>query len=69
MLQNKDEERKKLQAEKERLDKEIARSRDILSNAGFLAKAPKEKIEAEQRKLEDYQKQQDVVTARLDALN
>jgi valyl-tRNA synthetase len=69
MLQNKEEERKKLTAEKERLDKEIARSRGILSNAGFLAKAPKQKIDAEQQKLEDYQKQQAVVTARLDALN
>ena len=61
-------ERTKMNAERERLEKEVARSRGILSNQGFLAKAPKQKIEAEQKKLEDYEKQLNVVLARLQEL-
>ena len=61
-------ERTKMNAERERLEKEVARSRGILSNQGFLAKAPKQKIEAEQKKLEDYEKQLNVVLARLKEL-
>ena len=61
-------ERSKMNAERERLEKEVARSRGILSNQGFLAKAPKQKIEAEQKKLEDYEKQLNVVLGRLKEL-
>ena len=61
-------ERIKMNAEKERLEKEVGRSRGILSNQGFLAKAPKQKIEAEQKKLEDYEKQLNVVLGRLKEL-
>ncbi len=61
-------ERAKMNSEKERLEKEVARSRGILSNQGFLAKAPKQKIEAEQKKLEDYEKQLNVVLGRLSEL-
>jgi valyl-tRNA synthetase len=61
-------ERTKMNAERERLEKEVTRSRGILSNQGFLAKAPKQKIEAEQKKLEDYEKQLNVVLARLKEL-
>ena len=61
-------ERAKMNTEKERLEKEVARSRGILSNQGFLAKAPKQKIEAEQKKLEDYEKQLNVVLGRLSEL-
>ena len=61
-------ERTKMNSERERLEKEVARSRGILSNQGFLAKAPKQKIEAEQKKLEDYEKQLNVVLARLKEL-
>ncbi len=61
-------ERTKMNAERERLEKEVARSRGILSNQGFLAKAPKQKIEAEQKKLEDYEKQLNVVLGRLQEL-
>ena len=61
-------ERTKMNAERERLEKEVAHSRGILSNQGFLAKAPKQKIEAEQKKLEDYEKQLNVVLARLKEL-
>ena len=48
------EEMKKLEAEKERLEKEVERSNKILSNQGFLNKAPKEKIQEEKEKLEKY---------------
>ena len=52
-----------------RLENEIKRSTGILSNQGFLAKAPAAKVENEKKKLEDYKKQYDVVIARLQALN
>ena len=59
----------KLTSEKARLESEIKRSTGILSNQGFLAKAPAAKVENEKKKLEDYKKQYDVVIARLQALN
>ncbi len=59
------EEIKKLTAEKERLEKEIARSNGILSNEGFLKKAPAQKVETERRKLDEYQKQYQTVCGRL----
>ena len=61
-------EKAKMNAEKERLEGELKRSRGILSNQGFLAKAPKAKIEQEQKKLEDYEKQLNVVLSRLQEL-
>ena len=61
-------ERAKMNSEKERLEKEVARSRGILSNQGFLAKAPQQKIDAEKKKLEDYEKQLNVVLGRLSEL-
>ena len=62
------EEIKKLNAEKERLEKEIARSSGILSNPGFLKKAPAAKVELEKKKLEEYQQQYQTVLNRLNAL-
>ncbi len=62
-------EKAKMNSEKERLENEVKRSRGILSNQGFLAKAPKQKIEAEQKKLEDYEKQLNVVLGRLNELS
>ena len=62
------EEIKKLNAEKERLEKEIARSSGILSNPGFLKKAPATKVELEKKKLEEYQQQYQTVLNRLNAL-
>ncbi|NCB33855.1 MAG: valine--tRNA ligase, partial [Erysipelotrichia bacterium] len=55
----------KLSAEQTRLEQEVSRSTHILSNQGFIAKAPKEKIDIEKHKLEDYQKQLGIITARL----
>ena len=59
---------KKLEAEIERLKSEIARSTGILSNEGFIAKAPAAKIENEKQKLEAYQKQYAVIEERLNVL-
>ena len=53
---------------KERLEKEISRGKGILSNAGFLAKAPEAKVQAEKNKLADYEKQFEAVCARLNLL-
>ena len=63
------EEIKKLSAEKERLEKEIARSNGILSNQGFLSKAPAAKIESEKKKREEYEKQYQTVCDRLKQLS
>ncbi len=62
------EEIRKLTAEKERLEKEIARSNGILSNEGFLKKAPAQKVEVERRKLDEYQKLYQTVCDRLNQL-
>ena len=67
-LSNPEEEIKKLEAEIERLKSEIARSTGILSNQGFIAKAPAVKIENEKQKLEAYQKQYAVIEERLNVL-
>lgn len=67
-LSNPEEEIKKLEAEIERLKSEIARSTGILSNQGFIAKAPAAKIENEKQKLEAYQKQYVVIEERLNVL-
>ena len=67
-LSNPEEEIKKLEAEIERLKSEIARSTGILSNQGFIAKAPAAKIENEKQKLEAYQKQYAVIEERLNVL-
>ena len=61
-------EKTKLNAEKARLENEVKRSKGILSNQGFLAKAPKAKIETEEKKLADYEKQLNVVLTRLSEL-
>ena len=58
----------KLTAEKERLESEIRRSTGILSNPGFLKKAPAAKVENEKQKLEAYQKQYAVIMDRLSVL-
>ena len=51
-----EEEKARLENEKKRLELEVQRSNKILSNQGFIAKAPKEKIEEEREKLEKYTK-------------
>ena len=52
---------KKLNQEKTRLEGELMRSKNMLSNERFLSKAPKDKIDAEKAKQESYQKQYDEI--------
>ncbi|MCI9177155.1 MAG: valine--tRNA ligase [Clostridia bacterium] len=49
------EERKRLQGEKAKLELEVQRSEKMLSNPGFINKAPEAKIKEEKEKLEKYQ--------------
>lgn len=53
-LIDKEEERKRQEEEKARLQQEIARCEKMLSNPGFVNKAPQAKIEEEKAKLEKY---------------
>ena len=53
-LINFEEERNRLNSEKERLEKEVARCEKMLSNPGFVNKAPQTKIDEEKAKLEKY---------------
>ena len=49
-----EEERKRLEEEKTRLESEVARCEKMLSNPGFMNKAPQSKIDEEKAKLEKY---------------
>ena len=61
-------EKQRLQAEKERLEKEVQRGEKMLSNPGFVAKAPEKKIQEEKQKLENYQAMLKEVVERLAAM-
>ena len=63
-----EEEMKKLNAEKIRLEKELERSHKMLGNPGFVAKAPEAKINAEKEKLSAYEKQYQAILDRIAAL-
>ena len=54
--------------EKEKLEAELERSKKILSNKGFIAKAPKEKIDEEKAKQEKYSTMLEEVNSRLKSL-
>lgn len=64
----KEEQVAKLQKKEQALLSEIARGEKMLSNPGFLAKAPKAKVELEQGKLEDNRKQLQEVRKLLQSL-
>ena len=49
-----EQERKRLQGEQKRLEGEVARCEKMLSNPGFMNKAPQSKIDEEKAKLEKY---------------
>jgi valyl-tRNA synthetase len=49
-----EEEKKRLEAEKTRLEGEVARGEKMLSNPGFVSKAPETKINEEKEKLANY---------------
>ena len=60
--------RANLLKEEEKLVFEVSRSQKMLANPGFIAKAPKEKIDAETEKLNANQAKLDTVRARLKEL-
>ena len=64
----KEEQAAKLQKKEQALLSEIARGEKMLSSPGFLAKAPKAKVELEQGKLEDNRKQLQEVRKLLESL-
>ena len=55
-LVNLEEERKRLEVEKLRLEGEVARCEKMLSNPGFVNKAPEAKVKEEKEKFEKYKK-------------
>ncbi len=58
-------ERERLTKEKDKLSKELARSKGMLSNEKFLSKAPEAKVAEEKAKLEKYEQMMAEVEARL----
>ncbi len=68
-LVDKDEVIKKLNDDKKRLENELLRSKNMLSNEKFLSKAPKEKIDAEKAKQAEYQAQYEEVLKTLKEYN
>ena len=58
----------KLEKEAKRLQGEIRRGEGMLSNPGFVNKAPAAKVDAEKEKLENYRKQFDIVSEELNAM-
>jgi len=55
----------RLNSEKERLEKEVERASKMLSNKGFVEKAPKAKIEEEESKLAKYKEMLETVKMRI----
>ena len=64
-LIDKEEETKRLEEEKKRLEAEVLRCEKMLSNPGFVNKAPKAKVEEEQEKLKNYKEMLDKVIEKL----
>ena len=64
-LIDKEEEKKRLEDEKIRLEAEVLRCEKMLSNAGFINKAPKAKVEEEQEKLRNYKEMLNKVLEKL----
>ncbi|MCD8574400.1 MAG: valine--tRNA ligase [Erysipelotrichaceae bacterium] len=58
----------KLEGLKAQLEKEMARSKAMLSNESFLAKAQPSKVEAEKAKASEYERQYETILAQLTAL-
>ena len=63
-----EEEKKRLEGEKIRLEAEVLRGEKMLSNPGFINKAPEEKVNEEKEKLENYKNMLKNVEERLKSL-
>ncbi len=64
-----EEERKRLEGEKNKLEAEVLRGEKMLSNPGFVNKAPESKVNEEKSKLENYKQMLANVKERLEKLN
>ena len=64
-----DAQRKRLEKEREQLEKNIANSSRQLGDETFLSRAPAQVVESIRHKLADYQAQLDKVRAALDGLS
>ena len=62
------EEIERLEKEKEKLEAEVARGEKMLSNPGFVNKAPEAKVNEEKAKLENYKEMLKAVEERIEAL-
>ena len=65
-LINIEEEKKRLEEEKKKLESEVLRCEKILSNKGFISKAPEKKVEEEKEKLKKYK---DLLSATIKQIN
>ena len=63
-----EEERKRLETEKTKLEAEVLRGEKMLSNPGFVNKAPEKKVNEEKEKLANYKKMLENVNERLKTL-
>ena len=63
-----EQELERLKKEEEKLTKEIARAKGMLSNERFVSKAPEAKVQEEREKLETYEQMMAQVTERLNGL-
>ena len=63
-----EEERKRLEGEKAKLESEVLRGEKMLSNPGFVNKAPESKVNEEKAKLENYKQMLKNVEERLESL-
>ncbi len=62
-------ERERLSKEKEKLEAEVLRAEKIISNPGFINKAPESKIQEEKDKLEKYKEMLKNTVERLEGMN
>ena len=65
-LINIEEEKKRLEEEKKKLESEVLRCEKMLSNKGFISKAPEKKVEEEKEKLKKYK---DLLSATIKQIN
>lgn len=59
----------RLEQEKIKLEKEVQRATNILSNQGFVAKAPEAKIQEEKQKLEKYKEMLKITIERIEKMS
>ncbi len=67
-LIDRDKEIERLEKEKEKLESEIKRAKDKLSNEKFVSKAPKELVEEETSKLKKYKEMLEIIVEKINKL-